>query len=473
MKKLLALLLAALMIVSCIFVLSSCNDDEQPGENNENENNEQNNNDNESVKNFGGRTFTILAKGPDFGAWEAVDIYAEAENCDRINDAVYKRNANVEQKYGVKIAQIAGGSNTQEEAYNQIASGTAEFDVISWKYDMMTYLAQNNQLLNLYDIEYLNLDQPWWDQNANAGLSIGEALYFTCSDLILSDLDGTWFLTFNKQIIEDKQLENPYQLVYDDEWTWDKYLEMAKLGSADLNGDDRRDEKDQYGISTEPFDSLAMFYAAGCAISSKDEDNYPEISVYNDYSVQVVEKIVEMVNDTNTYTTKLGIGKFATTGQALFGPTTVKSMRLNYNNMKEEFGVLPVPKFNEDQDRYYHLVSLQGSVAVPKTVTDYEFVGTILEALTEESSKVLIPEYYNEVLENRYLRDDESRDMLKIIFDTRAYDIAYLYNWGNFMRYLQGIDAGATNNFASNYDSNIDSATAKLEEVVDLYRGME
>lgn len=479
MKRLISLLLVLLLVIASATVLFSCKDDTKPDDEKKpgDEDNQVAEGDHPKLKaqTFDGATVTIMARGADFTHWRAVDIYAEEENGDRINDAVYKRNRAVENKYDVNIAMIAAGSTMKDDAYKEIVAGTASFDIIVSNGTILSYLAQNDCLTDLYEVDNLYLDQPWWDQNAREGLSIGEKLYFTCSDLTISDKDGTFFVTFNKKILEENQLENPYLLVQNNEWTWDKFYEMAKEGSRELTGDGKMDENDQYGISTEAFNAYAMFNAAGESITKKDENNYPYFSMNTDRAVQIFGRILEFVNDTDTYTTKIGVLNF-TKGQGLFGPTTVMTMRINYHEMASDFGILPIPKYDASQDRYYHVVSIGGSgsvIGIPKTTEDYNLVGTVLEALTFESSKTLIPEYYDSILENRYLRDEESREMLNIIFGSRIFDIAFIYNWGGFYTYIQGITAGSTNDFASNYDKNIEKAQADLDATIALYQRME
>jgi hypothetical protein len=48
--------------------------------------------------------------------------------------------------------------------------------------------------------------------------------------------------------------------------------------------------------------------------------------------------------------------------------------------MNTDFGILPMPKYTEEQDRYYCPVSLWCSncIAVPKTATDLSRTGLIV-----------------------------------------------------------------------------------------------
>ena len=57
-------------------------------------------------------------------------------------------------------------------------------------------------------------------------------------------------------------------------------------------------------------------------------------------------------------------------------------MTINYFRDKEtEYGILPYPKLDEEQDEYYTMVDgYHAALAIPKSVQDYEFVGIVSAA---------------------------------------------------------------------------------------------
>jgi hypothetical protein len=92
-------------------------------------------------------------------------------------------------------------------------------------------------------------------------------------------------------------------------------------------------------------------------------------------------------------------------------------------NTDVDFGILPYPKYDDTQERYYSRVSYYNPTLVPKTNSDLEFTGCILEALMCESENTVVPAYYEIALKTKYSRDDESSAMLDFIFSTRVVDI--------------------------------------------------
>ena len=54
----------------------------------------------------------------------------------------------------------------------------------------------------------------------------------------------------------------------------------------------------------------------------------------------------------------------------------------------------------------------------------------MVEALAAESMYTLTPAYYDIALERKYMRDEESREMLDIILSSRIVDLDIIFNWG-------------------------------------------
>ena len=140
-------------------------------------------------------------------------------------------------------------------------------------------------------------------------------------------------------------------------------------------------------------------------------------------------------------------------------------------DMEDDFGILPFPKKDEKQEKY--ITGLRDTFVgfcVPTGNKDPEFVGTIMEALCVSGSKNVIPAYYDVVLKVKTARDEDSADMLDIIKESVTVDFAYAYgieldNMANifYMAY------NAENGFASLWESQKESAEAKLEALLENF----
>ena len=69
-------------------------------------------------------------------------------------------------------------------------------------------------------------------------------------------------------------------------------------------------------------------------------------------------------------------------------------------------------------------------LCIPVT-TDPDFTGYVTEEIAFESYKTVIPAYYYTVLSVKYARDEDSVEMLDIIFESRVCDLGILLDIGS------------------------------------------
>ena len=130
-----------------------------------------------------------------------------------------------------------------------------------------------------------------------------------------------------------------------------------------------------------------------------------------------------------------------------------------------EFGIVPLPKYDEAQDGYHTLASTQ-MLLLPADMDDPEFVGVVLEALCAESYRQVVPVLYDVVYQNKYLRDSESETMFSLIRGSLVYDLNWNYGDGSAISYLVSRTVGKQNtDVASFLASNLSAAQAKLDAV--------
>ena len=189
--------------------------------------------------NFNGYEFIITCtSNTEYGEAQD-DFYAEEITGEPINDARYNRNASVGDKLNIKITDLRGSGSVSEGQTlisNAVKAGTADYDLAMAGGYATSTLAMNNNLYDLNKVPYLNLAAPWWDQVANKDLQVLGQLFYTTGDISTADNDATYCIMFNKQLIDDYNLQNPYDLVYDDKWTMDNFISMAEQVYEDLNG---------------------------------------------------------------------------------------------------------------------------------------------------------------------------------------------------------------------------------------------
>ena len=82
-------------------------------------------------------------------------------------------------------------------------------------------------------------------------LTINNKLFFMTGDLALSYLENAVCLFFNKEMWGNYNLDDPYALVKNGDWTIDKIMDITKQVSADLDNDGKYTDKDLYGYVTD------------------------------------------------------------------------------------------------------------------------------------------------------------------------------------------------------------------------------
>ena len=422
-------------------------------------------------KDFEGYEYRILSRGESYSLWEGVDAYAEEENGDPINDSVYLRNRIIEDKYNIKIVNKPS-SDMLSSAKKAISASSDEYDILMGALNGFAgTLSMEGMLANLKNIPYLDLPKPWYDQKANEQLTIANKLYVTMSDIGIVDKNATWSYLFNKKLVQDLSLEDPYKLVREGKWTIDKMLEMCKDVSKDINGDGIMGMDDMYGYAGETYNLYIALLSAEGELIKKDENDLPVYVGLDDAGMTVFQKLLAMFGDKSL---TLRADDYYSSGKEVWGgdgvmDTAFKEDRILffdtsmarvtfYRNMESDFGIIPPPKRDEAQKEYISTVSVvsTNSLAIPVTLSDFERTGIITDALAAESRYRVIPAYYEVQLKTKYARDDESADMLDIIFAGRKFDVGLLYNW-----------AGLTSKFEEAMQKNSPDITSALEKIQD------
>ena len=367
-------------------------------------------------------------------------IYAKNITGDIINDAVYERNMIIEEKYGVEIVSIED-TNPANTAGLASQAQSDEYDLAMCKITHVGTIAPKGMLHNIAELPYVNYDNPWWDSNVVDGLTINGKLYGMVSDISMMTLSGVRGVIFNRDLVVDYQLDDPYELVKNDKWTLDKMAEMTLAVSADLNGDTQYDNNDRFGMLTEVSNNIKNFVlASGINLTTVDAEGNIEIAFMNEKTINVIEKCRAFLLDpvkcidyetlksmTSESVYQYGRKLFAA-DQFLFTQGGAMLFdELNAANMESEYGIVPNPKFDETQENYYHCPDIHTSmVTIPSAnaTEDLERLGILLEALAYESHKTTYPAYYETIIKLRRAVVPELGEMMDIIKDSINYELS-------------------------------------------------
>ena len=147
-------------------------------------------------------------------------------------------------------------------------------------------------------------------------------------------------------------------------------------------------------------------------------------------------------------------------------PRDLRSLDVN-------FGIVPFPKLDENQDQYYTLAEEYSRVFSVPVTADAECSSLILEALSAESVSTVTPAFYDVVLDGKAVRDEESKEMLDIIFANKVFDIGFLGNVANFKTMMLNLEKQDSTNVTSQFASVLSSAEAALEKICENFDGIQ
>jgi len=418
---------------------------------------------------------------------ERNDFHAEGEEGTSVETAIFRRNELIKEKYGVEIVDedvIKFGSTTGsgtgfKTIYNDYMAGEGLYDAASiGPYDVAT-LAYSGYLHDINQTPYVDLNKPYWDQRANQDLSINGRMYYTTGDISHVDNLMTHAILFNKDMIAEYNLEDPYTLVRDDEWTMEAYTRIAKSVGEDLNQDGIYDEHDKYGILTWNDPSTAILACSGERIATVGEDGLIKLTFYNERVINLYDRYFELVFDqahvyNYQYSNVTGKATKLETwdpnrdaifneDRAVFYMTLVETVE-RHRDSETDFGILPYPKLDENQESFGHAVSAYHTqfICVPEMAKDYERSGIILEELAYQGKRLLTPAFYDQTLVGKYVRDEESAEMLDIIYATHVFDLGAYYKVGGYNAQLSKIYVSRTP-IASMYETYRTSAERMIE----------
>lgn len=417
--------------------------------------------------------FNILVTAP---VANGVNPFAYSDSQLVLDNAVYMRNTAVEEELGVNInviyeygdgigaKRVAADAKTQDGAYDAILINS--YDVAS--------LAHQDYLADLYENDRLDLSMSYWDQAANTQLTINEKLYFTTGDISFNDKEYTFSVMFNKELAKEKGIADLYALVDAGKWTFDAFAESSRKVSEDLNGDDVMDSRDRYGLVLWDDTILPMLAASDVRILTLN-DGVPELTLNNEVTIDIIERFVGLASENCSINFQHMTGGVSwqdmfTKNQALFLLEYFKALPY-FRDTKLDYGLLPFPKYNEQQEEYLSGISVWHTsfYALPEFAKDPEFSGAVTESLAAHSETLVTPAYYEKTLVGRYVSDEESGAVLDTIFDNRVFDLGLYYKTGGLNSMLIVMLRNKQSDFASQYASKANAAKLQLDQLKDKF----
>ena len=416
----------------------------------------------------------------DDNEWWKHEIDVDEITDDSLWDAVYRRNQTVEARLGVTITTIGQpgtfGPHTQwfQTLRNAVNTKSGDYDAASIYISQGAPLAVEGMYYNLLDFPHISPEKPWWNQTIREETTIFDTLFFLAGDIALSAIAGGDAMFFNKALLE--RLYNNdvdlYEMVSNGEWTIDEMYSLVEGAWEDTNSSGIIDDGDTVGFlgtadqAGNPHKD-AWIPALGLTVTVMEE-GYPVLALYNERSISAFEKTVDLyVNNPGTLGGTTTQTSFAS-GNALFIMGTLKYGN-SLRDMSDPYGVVPLPKYDADQENYgtttsngESMIAILASLPEERTA----MVGATLELMSAESYRQVTPVFYDVMLKSKFSDDPRDAEMYDLILQSFVYSFGFIYSTQS----ISGIGSlfrSQTIDFAQKYEANAQQYETALELLVD------
>jgi hypothetical protein len=385
-------------------------------------------------------------------------------------------------KYDIEI-EMKRSVDVRDTLSRVVNAGEITYDAVLMQNISVSGIVTQGLLTNITNLSHIDLSKPWWDPAVNS-MSVDNKNYLLGGDMLITDNNETQAVLFNKKLMSDNGLEFPYELAKEGKWTMDVMYEMMKGVAEDLNGDGKMTAEDDLWGFVGYNDALhALLIGGGGTLGLKDSGDLPYISFNEPRNLLVIDKIMDIMYDKKNVM-NVQQGYPASEWTTLYLNTFQENRTLfqwmkmwavvSYRSMEDPFGILPMPKYDEFQDNYYSVVSSYTGalLGVPQSADNLDRASMILEAMAAESGGLQYA-YYEITLQRKNARDEESREMLDIIFNSRVYDIGACYNFGDIYVNFLYLCNGSKRDIVSFYDKNKGKMERAITNVVEAFQRMQ
>ncbi|MDD4772054.1 MAG: hypothetical protein PHZ09_00420 [Eubacteriales bacterium] len=478
-------LIAFFMVCSIVFLFPACAADNTGPSAQDTESAESAASDPFENVDFAGRSYRILTSIDDMNATNANALIegSGALNGELVNDAVWGRNNYVEEFLNIDLVftqQKSDYGTCTTDIRKIVMTGEDTYDLIINDVRSFMELTLEGMFVNIYDDKNIDFSKAYWNYDYMDELSFIKG-YMTvlAGDYFMDTIGSAHCLLLNTKLLENLYGDPMlfYNLALDGQWTIENAQKYINGAYADLNGNDKSDLDDQYGLGIPNtwgyFSPLVI--SAGAEIFSRNSEGYYELTVNNPRTVTLIEKLGAFAFDDGVNFTYVCDSAASSKLNSSFSAGLVllaSGQRLcNLSNYRDlDFvGAITYPKLDEEQNSYITSTHDTTEVGViPVTVRDIDFVTTVLEVLNRETTDRVTYVYYEEALKIKYSSDETMASMIDMMHDNikgafiMGYDTSFKYNPVAFL--MTDLIMKNSTDFASAY--------AKYEEamLIDLDR---
>lgn len=367
---------------------------------------------------------------------ERPEFEAEEINGNPVNDAIYERNLQVEERLNVKLQFVpTAGNGGNINAYtnfvgNAYKAGESEYDLLASYSRSTATCAINGYCADMLSLDYLNFENPWWPSSLMDVVGIGDSIYFASGDASVNVLHFMYATYYNKDMIEEFKLEDPVTLVREHKWTIAKMQEMSKDVYQDLDNDGAKSAGDLYGTTVGNFHLDALYTGSGLRLVEKGEDEDELIRISQDFFSEKAVNLCATVGawlQTQDVYNKTDPVAFVN-GNCIFDINRCY-LADQLQNVDWSYGILPVPMYDEEQEDYISVVGNPFTLyGIYGNSQDTNRASAALECWAEAAYQTTTPAQFETTMKLKYSETSNESEMYDIIRTTVCFDMGRLFN---------------------------------------------
>ena len=413
--------------------------------------------------------------------WANTIMSAEEENGEVLNDAVWQRNDAVASALNVTLEEeIIPSGNICQTMRRLIQAGDDAYDVF-WGFTQdCASLISNSLLYDAKELKNLDLAAPWYNQKLNEQLNFGDKYFMLFGDAHIGYYQAIYMFGFNKTLLGNYDLEDPYTLYENGKWTWDKMYEMASAVQRDLNGDGVYNILDDcYGLGIAADMGVSFLHSAGFSITGKDQDNYPVYDGIGEKLVSAYQKACQYLYCSKDFVAVSYLycnsnddwDHAFQEDRCLFVMDAIGAFA-DHRASDVVYGMLSVPKYDENQTEYITPMYYNSmAMYIPITNDDLDTTGIVLENLYAQSHETVRNAFIDSIVYHKFARDESSIAMIDTCIDHASVDIAYVFNWGAVHTKISDLFKKGSMDLMSAVQKVEPKLTTDLDKTMEAYHG--
>lgn len=408
-------------------------------------------------------------------------IHSTESTGEVINDAVYDANMMVADQFNIKYENVpidGNHNNAAVEVQAYILAGDDAYDILQMHDCTTGSMALNGWFHNIHELPYVDTSAEWWPQFTVDSLTLNGKMYYISNYTTYRGLHETRVTFFNKDIVTDMDLENPYDMVKEGTWTIDNMAAISNTVYVDVNGDGKQDTGDTIGFvfTNAPYCWLESFGIEAYKKEGKNSANMT-LDINKEVTYTLIDKLYNWMGVAGNNSVYVDFGgdrnlamEMFANGSALFTFKCVGDQIPYLMDTEMDYGIVPFPKVDENQENYVSACT-DMLLSIPITASDLERTGIITEAMSYAGYKNILPAYCEKALKGRYSTDEASAEMLDMIFQNRIISFSYLFvnMVPGGMQYQLIAQTVKNNNVASYYQSNESKEEAVIATITEFY----